>query len=266
MNTIDTLLPSGPIKILRPAIAHRWQSLLAGIVLIIGSIGLLYWVAPSLARDYLISQTPQVMDNAQIDNGRCITKYILFTDCSADIAYNYQGQHYEGSINLMFIDFSLGDYSADVVISARQPELATLSLGIDKLYNRILLSGALVLLLLVVGLYSLYSSFILGRAIGQAKKPTVLKAIAVEIGTPRREWGQTIVEYTYRPTDKKARKLFSTLAKNELPFLLDAENDRALAVLPAGSNIPVLLDQGLTRLDLTDQQRQQILSQATARA
>ena len=57
------------------------------------------------------------------------------------------GKNYDTEVEVMFVDFHMGDYETGLVISADHPELATMSLGLDKLWNRIMTLSILTVLL-----------------------------------------------------------------------------------------------------------------------
>jgi hypothetical protein len=66
------------------------------------------------------------------------------------------------------------------------------------------------------------------------------------------------VAYTIpRPGKKPGPNITTRLGRKQDPFWLNGDG-QALAVLHAGSKTPILLDAGLTRLDLTDEERRKI--------
>ena len=72
--------------------------------------------------------------------------------------------------------------------------------------------------------------------------------------------GGKAIQFQYG-ANRKNRPLLaiSRFRSKEEPFWLDAEAGHALAVLPQGGTIPVLVDSALKRLDLTEGERDAIL-------
>ncbi|RAT12495.1 hypothetical protein AU490_06445 [Lonsdalea populi] len=62
----------------------------------------------------------------------------------------------------------------------------------------------------------------------------------------------------YIGEDKKKIKLASLIKRNEQPIYLDDSMKQAWAVLLKDANIPVLLDDCLMRLDLSDAERESL--------
>ena len=48
-------------------------------------------------------------------------------------------------VKLFFVDFHSGDYTVDLVISGDKPELATISIAIEKFWNRVILLAVFLL-------------------------------------------------------------------------------------------------------------------------
>ena len=100
------------------------------------AIGLGIWQGPGLWRDWQISQNPLTMPTGDLLDGECGTRRGL-TDCEARLVYDCGGRSYDTHVSLAVLDFSSGDYEVELVISRDRPELATVSLGLDMLWNRL---------------------------------------------------------------------------------------------------------------------------------
>ena len=142
MSSSEFRLPDRPIKVDPKALSRPAGTLIGAIV--IGALLLFmgYWQLPALIQDTQIRQNPLVVYDSDVRNGECTSRQAIFVDCSADLVYSYNGVHYEKSVSLFFIDFHTGSYDVDVVISRDKPELATISIALDKYWNRVLLLGA----------------------------------------------------------------------------------------------------------------------------
>ncbi len=256
MQSSDTLLPDRPIKLKRTGVwPGVWQYLGA---LLLSGLALFFavWQTPNIVDDWMIAQDPVVIDDAVITDGECSTSRGIFVDCSAHVSYAVDGQPIEKNIELMFLDFGSGDYMVDVVRSQAQPTKATLSLGLDMLWNRTLTVAVIVALLAIFG-YALFRSGLnQDRNRRLAMRASILTPLAVPVLQVNKVLGGTVVQYQYG-VGKKQQPLLTTsrFRKNEGPLWLGEDGSQALAVMPQNGSVPVLLDNDLERLDITADER-----------
>jgi len=209
------------------------------------------WMGPDILKDLEIRKDLVIPQQARITEGRCKTKLVLVT-CDAKLAYSVGARRYTTSVDLFFIDVHFGDYSAGVVRSASKPELATLDIGLDKLWNRI---GTL---LVIAGFFLAVAGVLVIRALQAARLKRIarttddLTPLAVTVGAVAKSWFGKNVACSYEAGGRR-HKFSERLRKSEEPFLLGGS--WALAVPPANSPTPILVDEALSRLDLTDAER-----------
>lgn len=254
MENAKAILSSRPIFISRPGIASSLGAFIAALLLLCFASVFIKSEVPDIYRDYIINKSPLIIESADISHGKCRMKYSI-TICSADVEYNYKNEEHASEINIMFLDVSRGNYTTDVVISSEHPELATLTLGLDKLNNRIIAAGGLIAILLFLAIFSLNNSVKFFRAGRKAKCLSTLTLVPVDLGDIRKSFFMRVQPYTYIGEDKKKIKLASLMKRNEQPIYLDDSMKQAWAVLLNDANIPVLLDDRLMRLDLSDTER-----------
>ncbi|MFP1804779.1 hypothetical protein ACLEED_01165 [Lonsdalea quercina] len=257
MENAKAIISSRPIFISRPGIASSLGAFIAGLLILCGALLFAKSEVPDIYRDYIINKSPLVIENSDISNGECRMKYSI-TFCSADVKYKYKNENHASKINILFLDLSRGNYKTDVVISSEHPELATLTLGLDKLNNRIIAAGGLIGALLILAALSLINSVKFFRAGRRAKCLSELTLVPVETDEIRKLLFIRVLPYTYIGEDKKKIKLASLLKRNEQPIYLDDSKKRAWAVLLKEANIPVLLDDRLMRLELSDEERESL--------
>ncbi|MDO1584411.1 hypothetical protein [Rhizobium oryzicola] len=251
-------LPNRPFSFSRSVIsapkAFFWSTpvILALAIFIVLSQG------PGLLRDYQISQSPLPLDDGDIDNGRCTTRKFVFTDCEAQLRYSYQGQSYSSHVEVMFVDFHMGDYETGIVIASDHPELATMSLGLDKLWNRIITFSTLCVLLLGSSLAMLFLGLRIWRVKGQLGHPALLTPIPVEISSVQNKKGRLFITYSDKIADGKTKRTaYTHMREGEEPIIIGENGGKpvAMAVRHGSTALPVLLDRQLRRIDLTDQER-----------
>lgn len=217
---------------------------------------------PGIVRDYTISQNPFVIQNGDI-NGKCTTRKAVFTTCEVDLAYEYDGRKYEKDVEVMFVDFHAGDYETGIVISADKPELATISLGLDMLWNRIITLAAFVLLLGGGGIAMIFLTMRILRVRAQLRRPALLTPVPVEITAIDKKRARLAVTYADRLSDRKTKRVaYTHFEPGQEPIIVgDAGNNAvALAVWHANTSLPVLLDDRLERIEMSDQERADALA------
>ncbi|MFP1725182.1 hypothetical protein [Lonsdalea quercina] len=257
MEKAKAILSSRPIFISRPGIASSLGAFIVALLMLCVALAFAKSEVPDIYRDYIINKSPLIIEDAGISQGKCRMKYSI-TLCSADVEYKYKNEVHASEINIMFLDTSRGNYMTDVVISSEHPEMATLTLGLDKLNNRIIAAGGLIGALLILAALSFNNSVKFFRAGRKAKCLSELTLVPVELTDIRKSLFMRVQPYTYIGEDKKKIKLASLLKRNEQPIYLDESMKQGWAVLLKEANIPILLDDRLMRLELSDEERESL--------
>lgn len=260
--SIDLPLPNRAIAIAKNPIARP-----AGFLFTIVILGALFaffavWQGPGLWRDVQISQNPQVLHNGRVLDGECTTRRGL-TDCDARLVYDYDGRSYEKFVSLAFLDFSGGDYDVEVVISRDDPELATITLGLDMLWNRLAVLAVFSLIFVGGVIAMVVQGLHAWRTNRAAAPPQRLSVVAVELAELRQAGGGRYASYVDHPKGPKSRRIMrSRLGRGEEPLMAVDENGAVVAVAVKGEHValPILLDEGLQRLDLSAAEREEALA------
>jgi hypothetical protein len=216
------------------------------------------WEAPGVIRDFQISQNPLLLENGDVRNGHCTTRRAVFTNCEARLVYTYKGQNYDTTVEVMFIDFHTGDYETGLVISADHPELATMSLGLDMLWNRIVTLTVFVALLGGMSLAMLFFTLRIWRVNRQLSYPARLLPVPVEITAFDRRRGVLSITYNDKiASDKTGRSAYTRMKDGQEPMIVGEANGKALglAVRHDDTALPVLLDNNLQRIQLSEDER-----------
>lgn len=261
MNFVDLPLPSRSIAIAeRPVVAPA--GFLFTIVIMLALFGgLTVWQGPGLWRDFQISQNPQTLPNADVRDGECNTRRGL-TDCEARLVYEYNGQSYDTHVSLAFLDFSNQDYSVDVVISADKPELATVSLGLDMLWNRLAVFAVFDLIFLAGAIGMILAGLRARSANRAVAVPGRLTLVPVQITEAKTIRGANYVTYAEVVKGKVAKGGPRTrFADGQEPLMAVDEEGRVVGVAVKAEHmgLPVLLDSKLERIDLSEIERRKAL-------
>ncbi|MDM7849983.1 hypothetical protein [Pseudochrobactrum kiredjianiae] len=265
MQALEQTFPRRAIQIKNAGLSGGIMLSFAMVVCMALGIFLLWYQGPGILRDYTISQNPIVDDNAYIRKGECKTRQIIMTDCKADIIFkDNTGKSVQESVSFMFFDLNSSGYEVEVVRSGDDPSLVTLDLGIEKLWDRIFTLGVFTVLLIGGAIAVIVAMFKTRGLNKKMRKPLVLKPVAVTITGIQKNYGIRNVFYSYMNDAGKKKKRASRFKKKEEPFYLSvaagtkANQTPALAVLPQGCDVPILLDENLDRLDLTADEKQSI--------
>lgn len=241
----------------RPLLAPKgfW---FAVIVLSALLVGMVWWQGPGLWRDVQINASPVYPDAVKTIDGECTTRRGL-TTCDADLIYNVDGTAYNSHVSLAFIDFHSGDYMVDVVVSEDKPELATLSLGLDMLWNRLAVFGVLFALLLGGIGAMIYNAVAAARANANLGAPARLTLVPVEITNVLGKGKGSFVTYAEKLGKRRARRTANSwFGPDDAPLMITADDGALVGVAAKHpmARLPVLLDQRLLRItDLTETER-----------
>lgn len=261
MNFVDLPLPSRSIAITERPVAAPAGFLFTILIMLALFVGLTWWQGPGLWRDFQISQNPQTLPNADVLDGECNTRRGL-TDCEARLVYDYNGQSYDTHVSLAFVDFSNQDYTVDVVISRDKPELATVTLGLEMLWNRLAVFGVFNLLFLAGAIGMIVAGVRAWSANRAVATPGRLTLVPVEVTEVKTIRGANYVTYAEVVKGKVAKGGPRTrFADGQEPLMAaDAEGKAVgVAVKAEHMGLPVLLDSKLERIGLTEIERQKAL-------
>lgn len=255
-------LPARPLSLKRGVISVPAAYYFSIPVLLVITVVLLVAEGPGVLRDYQISRDPLEIESGDI-NGSCKTRKAIFTNCEAELSYEHGGVSYKKDVEVMFVDFHSGDYETGLVISAKNPELATISLGLDMLWNRIITLGVFVALL-GFGCFALLLALIRTlRARLRLRHPAPLTVIPVALTAVAEKRSRLFVTYADTVREGKTkRQSFTYLERGRIPVVVGhtGKHDVALAVWHGETPLPVLLDDQLERIDLSEQERAEALA------
>ncbi|RNF82615.1 hypothetical protein [Montanilutibacter psychrotolerans] len=232
--------------------------LLLSLVFTAATIAVAWAGISSLAPDFVIRANAVPVD-ARID-GSCSTRKLIFTDCDVTMDYEVDGVAYSVERSFFFIGTG-GNYEASVVRSGKDPSQATLDLALDKLWNRVGLALFFLAFCALLGVGTLLDwrrgAKARSRYRGRDRRrltPVIVRITRVQVIKRKGH------RYDYAVHHRgKARRRWLVLGNEEgHAFFLGhpSNDDRALAVYAQGAeDLPILLDEGLTRLDLSNDER-----------
>lgn len=252
-------LPDRPLRLVPGAVSGPRLFLFALTVFLLIGGAIAWWQTPGLIRDWQINQNPVVLYDGDIQNGKCTTRKGFFTDCEAHLAYDYNGRHYESDVTLMFVDLHSGDYEVDLVISGDKPELATMSLGLEKLWNRLTVFVLFTLLFFGMAAMLVWQKLRAAQVSAALSRPGRLALVPVEITQVQDARGSSFV--TYRPAEGTKTALLARFAKGEEPLVVQDATGQPFGLAARGeaTPMPALLDADLRRIDLTEAERSAVL-------
>ncbi|WP_449394986.1 hypothetical protein [Devosia riboflavina] len=257
MSQITLPLPNRSLTIVRRPFSMPAAFLFTVVMLTGLAVGLVWWQGPGLWRDWQINQDPRTVEDWDLRDGECSSRRGL-TDCEADITYRVDGQSFEKHISLAFLDFSSSDYMVDVVIARDDPELATLSLGLDMLWNRLAVFGVFMLLFAGGAIATIITALKAAGANRAATTPGRLTVVPVDVV----EVKNGVVSYVDHLKGRSKRTTRTHFAKGQEPLIGLDETGKPVGVAVKLEHvaIPVLLDRNLERVELTDIEREQALA------
>lgn len=254
-------LPSRALALARGVLSIPRIHFLTAPIMLFVAVFLVVMQGPGILQDYKISQNPLTIDG-DID-GECQTRKAVVTSCEATLTYDYDGGRYEKNIDVMFVDMHSGDYETDLVISADQPELATISLALDKLWSRIFIFAAFTVAFTGLFLAPIFQAIRVLRARGQFARPARLTPVPVEITAMENKGRRLSATYADTLSERKTgRTAHTRFARGEEPLIVGRTggNAVALAVWHGDAALPVLLDSRLMRIDMTAKERADALA------
>lgn len=255
-------LPARPLALAANAVSLPRHFFLFTPIIFAITIFMLWWQAPGLWRDYQISQNPVVLQDGNINDGKCTTRKGVMTECEAKLSYSYEGRTYETETHFFFVDIHSGSYLTDLVISADHPELATLTLGLEKLWNRLISLAVVAGILAVLSVAMIFLAFRVWRVRAALSRPAPVTLVPVDITALNRSGKRQFVTYVDKlAKDRTKRTAYTLFRRGEDPLVLadDTGNVVGIAARHGKTALPVLLDAALQRIDLSNEEREAAL-------
>lgn len=277
LEKIAASFPRRPLKLGEASLRHKLFSVftVGGLFLIMAGMGggIFFWMLgdeiPGIQRDFEIAKDAErfnplakapspLLRKSQPVTGECSTRIIL-VECKTKLHYiAADNRPAQLAINFSLIDFRFGDYEAAPVRSASRPEMMTIDLAINTLWQRVLfvvLMTSLGVVLVLMAPFSLLGSLKIRRKMlelsGKALHPVSLRIT-------KQAQGHIFYKFETPSGVKKYKALFV----KEKPFMLG--DSEMLGVVAAGSDYAYPLDDVLRRLDFTDAERAAIFKAASA--
>ncbi len=259
MEKILAAFPKRPLHVATSGVPAASGQAFFALVLFALLIGGAIWVGPNLVRDFIIQTDAVEVPDADIRNAECSTYRGFLTDCGADIAYSIKGKDVSASLHYLFIDPSNNDYQVSVMRSASHPSLATLSLGLDMLWNRAIVAGAIGLALLLGGLAILRTAMRTRRFKQQLQDSVEMVPVPATVTASGKVMlGLMGTSYALQYNDgKKSQTTRTNFKGKDKPFLLGMSGKQpvVLGVMPKQGGLLIVLDEALTRADFTPAER-----------
>ncbi|GBU09956.1 hypothetical protein AwWohl_10940 [Gammaproteobacteria bacterium] len=261
MNTPEAIIaqfPTRPLNVTKVMAVSPKIAIVIGIIVLLLLFLIPYLGLPGLIHDYEISKNP-VEVNAYID-GKCSSQVLIFTHC--DITLKYRGKEIERSI--FFIDIKLDDYSVSAIASRDNPDLLTIDLAIDKMISRSILLAICFGLILFLGISIITGSRNIKRMHQLLKSINDNRLYPVLVPVSSKSiYGVNTVEYTWS-INQVTQKYFATFKEKKEGGVLivpttDPTKVYALGVSINEQTAPILLNETLTRIDLTEDERAKLL-------
>jgi hypothetical protein len=212
---------------------------------------------PSLVSDVgMAGAGKSQLDPAASATGSCKRIKWLLIECHATISYAISPQaSYKVEKNFSFVSADY-DNTVQVLRSTRDWKQATTTLAMDQLGNRLVTAGAMFLLLLgTLGAFG-WRGWLVFQRNKLENNTWIVHPVLATIDS-----GESATKLTFHAeVDGMLRKGVHDQRRDDTPFALGAGQVLALLVVETGHLI--LLDQCLTTLGLTDEERMRIRAAA----
>ena len=259
------LFPTRPLKVTLPKPPSRLGALLLFLVGVAFVSGIGFLMGPGLVRDAQILGNVEQATAARFVSGRCKSKLIIhFCDVTIERRGPTGPLREESSFG--FFDLHFGSYSIVLMQKRGDPSIVTSDLALDQFWNRVITAALFVLLFGGGALASLRQATRAG--IGDVNRPfrelsgKVLTLQIVEVldrATPdKTSWLWTYAPVSSGPAIGSQSTLFTPAGT--WPFILDRAGRRALAASKPDGGPVLMLDSGLTFLNLKADEQARILA------
>jgi len=250
-------LPDRPITV-RPPQTLGPMSASGIFIMLFGLLaGALWWLGPDLATDWRIRGDVAPARDASIEEARCHSRLAVFTVCDVTFTDTSRGPAAKRSLWYFFIDTADQDRLV-LVRGLSDPAAVSTLLGQDKFYRRLLALALIVGLVgfcIVVSAQMVRDGLVTRRALlalsGQRLRPVLVGVEGkVIIAHKRRRW-----TYVYEAGGRQERACIEMASRDD-PLFTSPDGRTAVAVAGEAGGVPLLLDQRLSALDMTEAEKE----------
>lgn len=271
MTSIERAFPNRAVRIVAPGFSLGFLFLLSAILPLPIAIGLLMLPIDEIRRDYFINRNPTFISGAEICAIDCAPEESGPQErlqCAMEVRFVHDGRPHQQ----MLAGRSVGEpgpcRQGSITIAADRPEYVSLAHD----YRSSLRTSALRLILgvslLSFCLVMLMQAVPILLARRAAGRRYLLKPVIVDVS------GKRVLRYIpgspFAPHATKTA--YTRMAPKQAPLYIRSQGDRsalpteafaghpypALAVIAEGVPLPILLDRELTRLELSEPERNRI--------
>ena len=249
---IASAFPKRRMKLLATGKQSVSMAIILAATMAILTFVIVYFVMPDLLYDYKVSKDPVIDTQAEI-HGSCKTRRLVFVDCDMQIKYKATPEDRatkEVHHNIWFVSFD-PPTTTDAVRYGKDPSMITTTVALDHLTNRTVMMVSFTLIFGILslgGVYSAWKSFGFRRITSEQMTLLPVLANIKNIQNARNVSFETNI-------DGVKKKGHNILRKKDVPLFLSPQGDTALGVGIPGTGHVVLLDEKLTVLDFTEQER-----------
>ncbi|MGL4288791.1 MAG: hypothetical protein ACRCVA_20750 [Phreatobacter sp.] len=256
--------PVRPLKVVLPKPPNRLGAFALFLLGVAFVGGILFLMGPGLVKDARLIGNVEPSTQARFVAGKCKSKLVLhFCDVTAERRGPAGTIREEMSFG--FFDLHFGSYSIRIMQQKGNPAVVTTDLALDHFWNRLITAGLFIVLFGAGGLASLREA--LRRRPDDSNKQfralsgKVMSPVLVELRRDGTNNGKTWAWTYARPTSGPAFAPETTVdfPAGLWPFFVDQAGAQALAAAGPQGEI-LLLDGGLTVLDLRPEERQQMFA------
>jgi hypothetical protein len=248
-------LPRRPIVVRPPASSPLgYLGLLALLFSMLA--GILAWLGPDLTRDWNTRDATAATDRARIEETRCHTGLVVLSFCHIAVTDGADGAEAKRMLRYAFIG-TAPEQPVQLQRSRSDPSLLTTDLGLERVLSRLITLVLLCAIPLVAIRVTVMTHENAGKAqqafaamSGQRLTPVIVEIERKNLIPPRRRlWA-----YLYEGDRGRERALIEWPARDR-PLFTSEQEKWAVALKGEQDGPPLLLDAGLTCLDVTDAER-----------
>lgn len=253
-------LPTRPLTVtpVSPPSPFSWKVILSILAVMIMMGVFVAGFGTGVVRDFQIGDQIKPAADARIVKASCRSKALVFRTCEIVGDAKLNGRVTRTTLEYFYVQMPGDDNAVTLMTSKADPSLLTTDIGQANLWNRILSLAAMAALGL---LPMIMFPWVAKRnrkmrdafAALSGKPVSAVETVAAKHSSKWMEAGT----WTYSVSmPRKYKNLSVVLPSGRSPFFLDRARTKALAVASAqGDGPPMLVDEELSQLDLTQAER-----------
>lgn len=254
MKNWQQSFPTRPLRVKCCDFSYLKTGLIYFVLFVIIFFGFCFFWKPHFITDFRIMKKPDFVQNFTIENSRCHVRLFVIHTCKTDATMEIADRQYHKHFSVTFLGFGKAGYRAYIVYRQGEPQLQTLNLAIEHIWQRSIVFGIVVVISLLFLQKSLKDFLLQYRQWSIVGGSYQMLPVVIAL----KKIGLGLYSYRLHLQNGKIRKRLIRVKRNDPLFFIDKARGYVLGAIPKGCDFAIVFDRKLTHVDFTEIEKENL--------